>query len=208
MTMITITKDNRFLIAFAFSVLLHGALLGGSYLSSRAGLLQETSDDIYAINDEIGNFIPEETAAVEEPNHVSVKNLPVNIKFVLISAAEAKDLEGKTDRVSVEIQKEQFEQKRKTIPVVKNPAVKPKLVRYTPVPYPAEAGGASGTVLVVILVGYDGRPEYASIAGSSGNRYLDAAAVEHCIDWQFTPARDANGRLVRCLVYIPIQLKK
>ena len=95
----------------------------------------------------------------------------------------------------------------KNVPISKNPATKPKLIKHSPVPYPAEANGVTGTVTVCFLVGYNGAPEYTSTAESSGNRFLDAAAVEHCISWRFTPARDSKGRLVRCLVYIPVTIK-
>lgn len=208
MNMVIVTKGRRFLYAVLISAALHGVLLGGALFFAGTGLFRETSEEIYAVNEDAGNALPDGTTAVSAPNRAAMKKLPAGIKFVLVNAAEAKALEGKTEAISRELEKERRAQERKQVPVVRNPAVRPKLIRYQPVPYPPAAGGASGTVMVVILVGYDGRPEYASLAGSSGNRFLDAAAVEHCIEWQFTPARDAKGRLVRCLVYIPVPLKQ
>lgn len=102
---------------------------------------------------------------------------------------------------------ERLKAQRKTIPVVKNPATKPKLLFRIPVAYPEEAGGKTGTIIVCFLVGYDGVPEYTSTAESSGNRFLDSAALDSCIKWRFAPARDDKGRLVRCLVYIPVTVK-
>ena len=191
-----ITQEKRFLLAFLVSVALHGLLFGGSYLLSRTGILQQTAEEIYSMSDVVEDLVPAEPLQPAPAGRNATRRIAANVSFLLISPAEAKELSGNTQRISRAIRDEKLKQQRKAIPVVKNPAVKPKLTQYSPVPYPAAAGGTSGTVTVCILVGYDGRPEYASIAGSSGNRFLDAAAVEHCITWRFTPARDGKGRLL------------
>jgi len=129
------------------------------------------------------------------------------VTLVLLEVDELKKLNMNTRKVATRIQDEKLKKEGKSVPVSKNPATKPKLINHSPVPYPAEAGGEAGTITVCFLVGYDGVPEYTSTADSSGNRFLDSAALEHCISWRFTPARDAKGRLVRCLVYIPVVVK-
>ena len=97
--------------------------------------------------------------------------------------------------------------KPKIAPIVREPLVKPKLLRHAPVPYPAKAGGQAGRVIVCILVGADGVPEYVSTAASSGNPFLDGAALEECIKWRFSPAQDMEGNDVRCIIYIPVDIK-
>ncbi len=98
--------------------------------------------------------------------------------------------------------------KHKFAKIVSTPAIKPKLIKRTVIQYPAKANGSEGCVTVCILVGCDGRAEYVSTAKSSGNPFLDGAAVEECIKWKFMPARDKEGRKVRCLIYIPVDIKK
>jgi protein TonB len=44
--------------------------------------------------------------------------------------------------------------------------------------YPSNAGGASGSAVVVLTVGNDGRLVGVSVSASSGNRALDRAAVD------------------------------
>lgn len=116
------------------------------------------------------------------------------------------------DKIKVKkIKLEEFDpsylKKPKVAPIVREPLVRPKLLTHTPVPYPAKAGGQTGRVIVCILVGADGVPEYVSTADSSGNPFLDGAALEHCIKWRFSPAEDADGNSVRCLTYIPVDVK-
>ena len=96
--------------------------------------------------------------------------------------------------------------KPKVAPIVKAPLVKPKLLNKSKAPYPVNGGGLVGNVIVCVLVGIDGRPEYVSTAGSSGSPVLDGAALEHCIKFRFTPAQDEHGNKVRCLVYIPMEV--
>ena len=50
-------------------------------------------------------------------------------------------------------------------------------------------------------------PEYVSTAASSGNPFLDGAALEECIKWRFSPAQDVEGNDVRCIIYIPVDVK-
>lgn len=97
--------------------------------------------------------------------------------------------------------------KPKIAPIVREPMVKPRLLSHAPIPYPAKAGGATGRVIVCILVGSNGVPEYVSTAASSGNPFLDGAALEACIQWRFIPAQDGDGNDVRCIIYIPVDIK-
>lgn len=75
-----------------------------------------------------------------------------------------------------------------------------------PPPYPRDAmrDGASGTVLLEVLVDVDGRPLEVKIAHSSGHRGLDNAARRHVLaKWRFEPAvRD--GRAVQAIGMVPV----
>ena len=71
--------------------------------------------------------------------------------------------------------------------------------------YPREAllRGTSGTVRVQATVAPDGSIERMEIVQSSGDRYLDRAALEAVRRWRFTPATH-NGQPVSATVVIPV----
>ena len=82
----------------------------------------------------------------------------------------------------------------------------------TPVPlsrpppvYPREAlrRGVGGTVRVKATVAPDGSVERMEVAETSGNRFLDRAAMEAVRRWRFTPAM-RNGQPMSAAVVIPI----
>ena len=76
----------------------------------------------------------------------------------------------------------------------------------TPAPrYPREAlrMGAGGTVRITVTVAADGSVERLELAGSSGNRHLDRAALEAVRRWRFQPAT-RNGQPVVAEVSVPI----
>ena len=199
--------EHRFLAAFLISFVLHVAVLSGSMLYARRGPSGEKSDEIYEMSYGVEGLVETPQEAKERQVSQNKKKYVSQISLVLLDRDELKKMNLNTQKIATQIRDEKLKKEGKNVPVSKNPATKPKLIKHSPVPYPAEANGAVGTVVVCFLVGYDGRPEYASTAYSSGNRFLDAAAVEHCITWRFTPARDAKGRLVRCLVYIPVTVR-
>ena len=198
---------HRFLVAFLISFILHGAALSGSMLYASRYPLGETSDEIYEASEVVEGLEVKPLEKVERQNGQRNKKYVSSITLVILDRDQVKKVDSRTRHIASRIQDEKLKKEGKSVPISKNPATKPKLVSFSPVPYPAEATGAAGTVIVCFLVSYDGRPEYASTAESSGNRFLDAAAVEHCITWRFTPARDDKGRLVRCLVYIPVTVR-
>ncbi|MFN7183476.1 MAG: TonB family protein, partial [Thermomonas haemolytica] len=77
----------------------------------------------------------------------------------------------------------------------------------TPPPrYPPEAlrMGIGGTVKVRVTVTPDGRVDRLELAETSGNRYLDRAALETVRRWTFRPAM-RNGQPVQAEVVVPIQ---
>lgn len=77
----------------------------------------------------------------------------------------------------------------------------------TPAPrYPPEAlrMGIGGTVKVRVVVTPDGRVDRLELAETSGNRYLDRAALETVRRWTFRPAM-RNGQPVQAEVVVPIQ---
>ena len=201
-------KNNKgLLFGFAVSIILHFVLLGGAWLFSDKVILEETSDEIYEASDVVADFVPElDENTIKNVQKIARRHV-TQIEIVPINDGVLDKLLGKSRLIARQVEDERLKAQRKTIPVVKNPATKPKLLYRTPVPYPEEAQGEVGTIVVCFLVGYDGVPEYTSTAQSSGNRFLDSAALDSCIKWRFAPAKDAQGRLVRCLVYIPITVK-
>lgn len=78
-----------------------------------------------------------------------------------------------------------------------------------PPPYPREAlhGRLSGTVMLEILVGVDGRPVEVTVLTSSGHRVLDQAARRIVLSrWTFEPAM-RGGSPVQALGRVPIEFK-
>ena len=88
----------------------------------------------------------------------------------------------------------------------------PTQLQYVTAPaptYPRSAmrAGITGTVMLQVLVGVDGRPLEVRILQSSGNRELDAAARSQVLKrWSFQPAMK-NGQAVQALGVVPIQFK-
>lgn len=196
--------EKRFFYSFLAAFLLHAFILGLGLFLTGTVFKPATSDEIYETSDVVEDLAQQNLEPVAEPVQGGTKPRLTNLEFIVLDTDTVKNLFGRSQQIARQVQDEKLKKARKTIPVVKNPPTKPKLIAHTPVPYPQAAGGATGTVLICVLVGFDGRPEYVSTAESSGNRFLDAAAVDHCISWRFTPAKDNSGRIVRCLVYIPV----
>ena len=192
---------------FAVSIFLHSVLLLGAWFLANPALLAAKSDEIYDAGDLSSTYIQEPSEELQERVERVAKRHVTKIEFVILDSNLLDKLFGRTSVIARQVEDQRARDARKTLPVMRNPAVKPALVRHTKIAYPKEAAGAKGSVVVCFLVGYDGRPEYTSTAESSGNRFLDAAAVDGCIEWRFTPAKDAKGRLVRCLVYIPVMVE-
>ena len=83
----------------------------------------------------------------------------------------------------------------------------------TPVPisrrapiYPREAlrRGIGGTVRVQVSVAADGSVDRMEVAESSGDRFLDRAAMEAVRRWRFKPAM-RNGQPVAATVVVPLE---
>lgn len=78
-----------------------------------------------------------------------------------------------------------------------------------PPAYPREAlrAGASGTVVLEVLVGVDGRPLRAEVLSSSGHRMLDLAARRQVLArWAFKPALQA-GVPVQAIGRVPVEFR-
>ena len=72
-------------------------------------------------------------------------------------------------------------------------------------PRMAKQRGITGTVLLQVLVGIDGRPLEVTVAQSSGNRELDEAARAQVLKrWSFQPA-SKNGQAVQAIGMVPIE---
>lgn len=74
--------------------------------------------------------------------------------------------------------------------------------------YPQEAlnRNIGGTVRVRVMVAADGSVERMDVAESSGNRYLDRAAMEAVRRWRFKPAM-RDGQPVIAQVIVPLEFK-
>ena len=83
---------------------------------------------------------------------------------------------------------------------------RPLTGRTPPPTYPARAlrRGERGVVRVRADIGPDGVPTSVSVAGSSGSRQLDRAAVNAVLRWRFEPAT-ANGQPTVGTVEVPIE---
>lgn len=81
----------------------------------------------------------------------------------------------------------------------------PVPISRTPPVYPREAirRGIGGTVRVQVTVASNGNVERMEVAQTSGNRFLDRAAMEAVRRWRFTPAL-RNGQPVSATVVIPV----
>jgi protein TonB len=90
-------------------------------------------------------------------------------------------------------------------PAVAGDSATPMPISRPPPTYPREAlrRGVGGTVRVQATVSPDGSVERMDVAESSGNRYLDRAAMEAVRRWRFKPAM-RNGQPVSATVVIPI----
>lgn len=74
-------------------------------------------------------------------------------------------------------------------------------------PYPAEAAGVEGRVVLYVVIDADGRPESVTIHESSGSAALDHAALRTVRDaWRFRPAYRA-GVAVRSATYVPVRFQ-
>ncbi|GAB2497895.1 energy transducer TonB [Arenimonas alkanexedens] len=77
---------------------------------------------------------------------------------------------------------------------------------YPPPRYPRQAlrSGATGTVLLRVLVDAQGWPQQVQVETSSGHRELDRAAAEQVQSkWRFHPATD-RGRPISAYALVPI----
>lgn len=88
----------------------------------------------------------------------------------------------------------------------------PTQLQYVKAPAPAypraaQRAGITGTVLLQVLVGIDGRPLEVTVLQGSGNRDLDAAARTQVLRrWSFQPAMK-NGQAVQANGMVPIEFK-
>jgi protein TonB len=93
-------------------------------------------------------------------------------------------------------------------PVATGPAPMQLQYRSAPAPtYPrmAKQRGLTGTVLLQVLVGIDGRPLDVTVAQSSGHRELDEAARAQVLKrWSFQPAT-RDGQAVQAIGMVPIE---
>lgn len=90
--------------------------------------------------------------------------------------------------------------------ITRRAALDPRSARDFEAPYPpaSQRLGETGTVLVRVVIGPDGRVTSASIARSSGFARLDDAALKRALaKWRFVPAMD-NGMPVEATRDVPV----
>ena len=79
----------------------------------------------------------------------------------------------------------------------------------TPKPdYPLElaCAGISGTTVLVITIGTEGKPTQVRLSQSSGDERLDKSALERVPSWQFNPPT-RNGKPFAQTIQIPVSFK-
>ncbi|MEO8366870.1 MAG: energy transducer TonB [Pseudoxanthomonas sp.] len=79
----------------------------------------------------------------------------------------------------------------------------------TPKPdYPLElaCAGISGTTVLVVTIGTEGKPTEVKLAQSSGDERLDKSALERVPSWQFNPPT-RNGQPFAQTIQIPVNFK-
>lgn len=94
----------------------------------------------------------------------------------------------------------------RTSPAIAGNNTSPVPISRPPPVYPREAmrRGIGGSVRVQVTVAPDGSVERMDVAQSSGNRYLDRAAMDAVRRWRFNPAM-RNGQPVSETVVIPVE---
>ena len=79
----------------------------------------------------------------------------------------------------------------------------------TPKPdYPLElaCAGISGTTVLVVTVGIEGKPTDVKLSQSSGDERLDKSALERVPSWRFNPPT-SNGKPYAKTIQVPVSFK-
>ena len=153
---------------------------------------------------------PEKVEIVKE-----TKPVPVEAKPVETRTATPKPLETASSEITTDAGTEYVPANSdsagptESIDIVETgPAAMQLEYRLAPAPaYPRRAlqQRLTGTVLLEVLVGLDGRPLQVRVAQSSGHRELDEAARAQVLKrWSFQPAT-RNGQAVQAIGMVPIE---
>lgn len=200
-----LARNNRKAIALIGSLLLHMLFLSTIGLS-RSWVSGRLGSEVYETMDFIERL---ESGSAKLPKKRLLEGRLTDVgtfEIILLDKDALQKALPKIRKLHLPELEEAIKNKPRIAPIVRAPMVKPKLLAQSKVPYPVNGDGKIGTVIVCVLVGLDGRPEYVSTAGSSGSPVLDGAAIEHCIKYRFLPAQDDKGNKVRCLVYLPVEV--
>ena len=79
----------------------------------------------------------------------------------------------------------------------------------TPKPdYPLElaCAGISGTTVLVVTIGIEGKPTQVQLSQSSGDERLDKSAMERVPSWRFNPPT-SNGKPFAKTIQVPVNFK-
>ena len=188
--------------AIGCSVVIHVILI--FVINNSAGYVYgSASSEVFETVDYIENVDMSLTKQKQMNNIGEDKQPYICLELMLYSEKQLRQELASVKQIKIPKIENVMKKERKSA-IVNAPAVLPKIINSCAVPYPDGCDGCRGTVLTCVLVGIDGKPEYVSIARSSGNPVLDGAAINCCINWQFSPAKDSRGNNVRCLIYIPV----
>lgn len=86
------------------------------------------------------------------------------------------------------------------------PVTPPRLLKMQKPKYPPEArrDEIEGIAYIKIIVNASGQVVSSMIVQSSGNSFLDNAALQAVYNWQFSPAKNTNGIPVACYITVPV----
>lgn len=79
----------------------------------------------------------------------------------------------------------------------------------TPKPdYPIElaCAGVSGTTVLAVTIGIEGKPTQVTLVQGSGNERLDKSAMDRVPSWKFNPAT-RNGQPIVQTIQVPVNFK-
>ena len=86
------------------------------------------------------------------------------------------------------------------------PVTPPRLLKMQKPKYPPEArrNEIEGIAYIKIMVNASGQVVNSMIVQSSGNSFLDNAALQAVYNWQFSPAKNTNGIPVAGYITVPV----
>jgi protein TonB len=191
----------------AVSVLIHGAVLGGTSLISppQFAVEQAPSNLEIVMLEQSKEVLPEKS---EEMEPLAVVETATEDDVVFRKKQESRK-EKKKEEPKKRKGKEEIQ---KTVIVFSAKGAtsenKPKFLKNPAPIYPvvAKERGWQGRVILRVLVEKDGKPSQAVVESSSGYKILDESALKTIRKWQFQPARIGTVS-VSSWIRIPVRFR-